>query len=124
MLLTLASPSPTKEEIGDRFPESTMNSKLWYREPASEWLTGLPIGNGVLGGMVMGTIPRERIALNHEGRWRGQYRDRDIDSGDRRLGEIRELFFAGKPFEAGTLANEMLGGRRGRAWTPINRSAT
>jgi len=91
-----------------------MNSKLWYREPASEWLTGLPIGNGVLGGMVMGTVPHERIALNHEWLWRGQYRDRDIDSGDRRLDEIRELFLAGKPFEAGTLANEMLGGRQGQ----------
>ena len=37
-----------------------MNSKLWYRQPASDWLEGLPIGNGVLSGMVMGTSPALR----------------------------------------------------------------
>ena len=34
---------------------------LWYDEPASEWRYGLPVGNGRLGAMVLGTYPKERI---------------------------------------------------------------
>ena len=48
-----------------------MNSLIWIKKPASEWKEGFPVGNGVLAGMVMGGIQRERIALNHEWLWRG-----------------------------------------------------
>ena len=47
-----------------------MNSRMWYCKPASEWQEGLPIGNGLLAGMVMGTFPSDRLALNHEWLWR------------------------------------------------------
>ena len=83
---------------------------MWYRGPASEWKQGLPIGNGVLGAMVLGGTSRERIALNHEWLWRAQNRHRTTEPKHERLGEVRKLFFEGKPFEAGTLANEVLGG--------------
>ena len=49
-----------------------------YRNAASEWKEGLPIGNGRLGGMICGTAQRERIALNHEWLYKGMYRDRKI----------------------------------------------
>ncbi|MBR1557735.1 MAG: glycoside hydrolase N-terminal domain-containing protein, partial [Prevotella sp.] len=29
--------------------------KLWYNQPAQTWTQSLPIGNGVMGGMVFGT---------------------------------------------------------------------
>jgi alpha-L-fucosidase 2 len=90
-----------------------MNSLLWYEKPALVWTDGLPIGNGVLAGMVMGGIEQERIALNHEWLWRAKYRNRDIKSKYHNLEEIRKLFFAGKIFEAGTLANEKFGGLGG-----------
>ncbi|MFH0796302.1 MAG: glycoside hydrolase family 95 protein [Candidatus Omnitrophota bacterium] len=90
-----------------------MNSLLWYKKPASEWKEGLPIGNGILAGMVMGGVPRERIALNHELLWRGKNRKRDVEPKYQNLKEIRRLFFAGKVLEAATLANEKLGGLGG-----------
>jgi alpha-L-fucosidase 2 len=43
---------------------------IWSRKPASEWAEGYPIGNGRLGGMVLGLPLHDRIALNHDRLWR------------------------------------------------------
>jgi len=43
-----------------------LNDRIWCTEPASRWINGLPIGTGRLAAMVMGTVKRERLALNHE----------------------------------------------------------
>ena len=56
-----------------------MTRKLWYRKPAQEYIAGLPLGNGKLAAMVLGTVPRERIALNHELLWRGNHRLREVE---------------------------------------------
>ena len=45
---------------------------LWYRQPAEEWEEALPLGNGRLGAMVFGGVPRERIQLNEESLWAGE----------------------------------------------------
>ncbi len=81
-------------------------------------MAGLPIGNGKLAGMVLGTVPRERIALNHELLWRGEHRGRDVEECRQHLAEIRRLFFEGKRLEAGGLANEKLGGGGGSTGRP------
>ncbi len=83
---------------------------LWYRQPATRWLDGLPIGNGILGAMVLGGTEEERLALNHERLWRGRSRNRTTEDKTQYLPEIRELFFAGKMKEAGELANKILCG--------------
>ncbi len=90
-----------------------VKSVMWYRKPASEWKEGLPIGNGMLGGIVMGGFPTERIALNHEWLWRANGRYRTTPPKHQYLKEIRNLFFQGKMLEAGNLANERLGGPGG-----------
>ena len=41
-----------------------MAKKLWYTEPANEYMCGLPIGTGRLAAMVLGGMP-DRLALNH-----------------------------------------------------------
>jgi alpha-L-fucosidase 2 len=91
---------------------------LWYRTPAADWKEGLPIGNGTLAGMVMGTFPVERITLNHELLWRGKHRDREIDKKFQYLPEIRKLFFQEQVYQAGSLANEKLGGMGGVSGKP------
>jgi alpha-L-fucosidase 2 len=92
---------------------TTVNSMMWYRSAATEWKEGLPIGNGVLAAMVLGSVPEERVALNHEWLWRAKGRFRDTDEKHQHLEEIRRLFFEGKLYEAGNLANERLGGGGG-----------
>jgi len=88
--------------------------KLWYVEPASEYMCGLPIGTGRLAAMVLGTVDPERVALNHEWLWRGVHRNRDNEKRSHLLAEVRELLLAGR-YEQGTLkGNEAFGGGGGR----------
>jgi alpha-L-fucosidase 2 len=49
--------------------------KLWYNQPASEWMEALPVGNGSLGAMVYGRTDTEIIKLNHDEFWAGYPRD-------------------------------------------------
>ncbi len=44
---------------------------LWYRQPATEWVQALPVGNGSLGGMVFGGPARDRIQFNEQTFWTG-----------------------------------------------------
>ena len=48
------------------------NYRLWYDQPAQTWTQALPIGNGVMGGMVFGTPAVEHMQLNEETIWAGQ----------------------------------------------------
>jgi len=45
--------------------------RLWYDEPAAQWVEALPLGNGRLGAMVFGGVTQERIALNEDTLWSG-----------------------------------------------------
>ena len=66
-----------------------MAKKLWYTEPAAEYMCGLPIGTGRLAAMVIGSMP-ERVALNHEWLWRGVNRNREPEKNAHLLGEADE----------------------------------
>ena len=79
---------------------------LWYRQPASRWVDALPVGNGRLGAMVFGGTAHEHIQLNEDTVWAGEVRDRVNPRGLAALPEVRRLIFAGKPDEAGKLANQ------------------
>ena len=82
--------------------------RLWYRQPASEYNEGLPIGNGRIGAIVLGGVETERIALNHGRLWRGKLQWRRNPKSARHLGAVRQLFFEGKTLEAGETANRLL----------------
>lgn len=87
-----------------------IDSKIWFNQPAENWNEALPLGNGRLGAMVFGGIERERIQLNEDSVWYGGPRDRNNPDARRRLGEIRELLFAGRLREAHRLAESALSG--------------
>ena len=44
------------------------------KNPAEDWAEGYPIGNGRLGGMILGDPLRERVGLNHDRLWRRYWR--------------------------------------------------
>ncbi len=95
-----------------------MHNRLWYIKPASDWTEGLPIGNGRLAAMVMGTCQTERIALNHEWLWEGINRFRDCDDAADQLPEVRRLLLNGE-YEKGTeMANKAFGGPGGISGKP------
>jgi len=70
------------------------------------WTQALPVGNGVLGGMVFGTPAVEHIQLNEETIWAGQPNNVVNPSAKAYLPKVRQLLFEGKYKEAQQLAND------------------
>jgi alpha-L-fucosidase 2 len=85
--------------------------KLWYREPAEEWVQALPVGNGRLGAMVFGGIATERLQLNEDTFFAGGPYDPINPAALGALPEVRRLIFARQYAEAERLANETMIGR-------------
>jgi alpha-L-fucosidase 2 len=80
---------------------------LRYRRPAQDFSQALPIGNGRLGAMVYGGVPRDRLSLNHSGLWRRHHRNTTVPVSAH-LAEIRRLARAGHWREAEQLCLETL----------------
>ena len=90
-----------------------MENTLWYRSFTQKYMEGLPLGNGRLAAMVLGSPEKARIALNHEWMWRGENRFRDVEDVSSHLPEVRQALLAGD-YETGThLANVYFGGKGG-----------
>ena len=92
-----------------------MKNTLWYEKQATEWIEGLPIGNGRLAAMVWGDECSDRLSLNHEWLWRGVHRNRDNEPSAKHLPEIRRSLHDGNFFKATSLANTFLGGLGGKS---------
>jgi alpha-L-fucosidase 2 len=78
---------------------------LWYRQPAARWLEAMPLGNGILGAMVLGGVEHERIALNEGSFWSGRPHDYNDPEAFKYFPQIRDLVFAGKFQEAEKMAD-------------------
>ena len=77
---------------------SDSSLRLWYKQPAKEWMEATPTGNGRLGAMIYGGTQTETIALNEITMWAGQAdENQEIPCGKEKLAEMRQLFFAGFP---------------------------
>ncbi|MFD2332544.1 glycoside hydrolase N-terminal domain-containing protein [Cohnella sp. GCM10020058] len=79
-----------------------------YEEPAGDWNSALPIGNGRLGAMVFGTIEEELIQFNEDSVWYGGPRNRNNPDALTYLPEVRKLVFEGRLKEAHRLAEAAL----------------
>ncbi|HTV12221.1 MAG TPA: glycoside hydrolase family 95 protein [Acidimicrobiales bacterium] len=69
----------------------TKEFRLWYRQPADEWLDALPLGNGALGAMVWGSPAQERLDLNIDTLWSGGPRVAQVEDLSGVLQELRDL---------------------------------
>lgn len=85
--------------------EGAEGLRLWYTAPAANWNEALPVGSGRLGAMVFGGTSRERLQLNEDTVWAGEYRNRVNPAAAAAIPEIRRLLAAGKPVEAEALAD-------------------
>ena len=74
---------------------SSQEHKLWYSEPAKEWVEALPIGYGRLGGMIYGGVDKEEIQLNEETVWGGDPRSNNPEAL-KTVPEVRRLIFNGE----------------------------
>ena len=80
--------------------------KLWYDQPAKQWVEALPVGNGRLGAMVFGDPANEIIQLNENTLWAGGPNRNDNPDAKEALPEVRKLIFDGKYKEAQDLVNK------------------
>lgn len=93
------------------FAVHSQNDRLWYQQPAREWMEASPLGNGRLGIIVYGGIDRETVALNESTMWSGQFdEDQEQPFGKEKLSQLRQLFFDGKLSEGNDIASKYLRG--------------
>lgn len=102
---------------------------LRYRQPATQWVDALPVGNGRLGAMVLGggakdgsfkwtnnspvdtTNTRETLVLNEDTLWSGFPRDENNKGASQYLEAIRQAVLVDKNYQrADTLSQKMQGG--------------
>ena len=88
------------------YAQDTTLLKLWYKQPAKQWVEALPIGNGRLGAMVFGNPFKEVIQLNENTVWAGQPNRNDNPDAQEALPHVRKLIFEGKYKEAQDLVNQ------------------
>ncbi|GAB3996852.1 hypothetical protein GCM10028807_40510 [Spirosoma daeguense] len=93
-------------------PPAKKSLVLWYKQPASQWVEALPIGNGRLGGMVFGGLETDHIQFNEATLWTGEPREYQREGAATYLPQIRQLIAEGKQAEAEKLAQEKFMGKQ------------
>lgn len=88
---------------------TTSTLKLWYRQPATQWVEALPIGNGRLGAMVFGGITDDRLQLNEDTLWSGPTAEWNTPGAQAALPGVREAILAGDYVEADRRAKALQG---------------
>jgi alpha-L-fucosidase 2 len=73
---------------------------MLFKEPAVNYHSSSPLGNGRLGAMVFGGTNRERIVLNEISMWSGGVQNADDPDAINYLPQIRQLLLEGKNAEA------------------------
>lgn len=80
--------------------------ELFYEQPAQKWDEAVPLGNGRLGAMVFGTVPREHVQLNEDTLWTGGPHNYNRKAVSKYLPQIRALLREGKYEEACRLGDK------------------
>ncbi|MBO5797856.1 MAG: glycoside hydrolase N-terminal domain-containing protein, partial [Clostridia bacterium] len=73
---------------------------LRYDSPAERWNDAMPLGNGALGAMVYGHTGIDRIQLNEDSLWYGDFIDRNNRATADKLPLIQQKVLEGKLQEA------------------------
>ena len=92
---------------------------LWFREPATEWVNALPVGNGRVGAMVFGGISLERIALNEDTLWSGFPRDWNNPGARDALPVVRRLVLQEEDYQAADQECRKMQGPFNQAYEPL-----
>jgi alpha-L-fucosidase 2 len=122
-------------------PDRKADLKLWFKEPASQWVDALPIGNGRLGAMVFGggavapaprkgtgldcaeqSVPtdpsKETLTLNEDTLWSGWPQDGNNPDAPRFLAQIREAVLKDSDYHRADQLCHHMQGRFSEAYQP------
>lgn len=87
--------------------------KLNYNKIPTEWINGLPVGNGRLAAMYWGNERKDILSLNHERLWSAEYKGKEPNVSCDKLPMLRELLEKRDYFGATVFANLFWGGYGG-----------
>lgn len=91
---------------------------LWYNSSAKRFEEALPIGCGRLGGMVYGTVPKDRISLNESTVWNGTPGNNNKTNAYTFLATARQKIFANDAPGTCDAVSKMIGGGEA-AYQPV-----
>lgn len=85
--------------------------KLWYKQPAQQWVEALPLGNGHLGAMTFGGAEQELLQLNESSLWSGGPVQAGLNPGAAAvLPQVRQALLQDQDYgRADRLARQMQG---------------
>lgn len=85
--------------------------KLWYKQPAQQWVEALPLGNGRLGAMTFGGAEQELLQLNESSLWSGGPVQAGLNPGAAAvLPQVRQALLQDQDYgRADRLARQMQG---------------
>ncbi len=93
--------------------------KLWYTQPASQWMEAVPVGNGRLGAMVHGGIEDELLQLNEDTLWSGEPSATDNNDASRHLATIRRLVLEKHNYPAADEVALLMQGSYTQSYQPL-----
>lgn len=91
--------------IAGAAPRPVAVDRLWYRQPARQWVEALPVGNGRIGAMIFGGTALERLQLNEDTLWSGGPYNPVNPDAHAALPEVRRLITQHRFTEAQILAD-------------------
>ena len=83
---------------------------IFYSAPAPTWNDALPLGNGFMSASFFGGTVVDRMQLNEDSVWSGDFRDRTNPDARTTLPEVRRLLREGRITEATRLSEMGLAG--------------
>lgn len=101
------------------FTYAQRDAKLWYENPANEWVEALPVGNGKIGAMLFGGVEEELIQLNETTLWSGGPRKDHVNpEAHQFLTPIREAL-ARKDYELAQELTRKMQGHYSESFLPL-----
>tara|TARA_R110000868_G_scaffold14075_7_gene65742 strand:+ start:1154 stop:3583 length:2430 start_codon:yes stop_codon:yes gene_type:complete len=102
--------------------QQSSDLKLWFNQPSGDtWENALPIGNGRIGAMVYGNVPKEIFQLNEHTVWSGSPNRNDNPNAFEALPKVRQLIFDGEYKAAEQMANDKIMSKKsqGQMFQPV-----
>lgn len=90
-----------------------------YTKPAKSWKEALPLGNGLTGIMIYGSLKKEYLCFNDGTLWSGYPKDYNSKDSLDYLEKVRSLIFEGRNSEADALCEDKLTGFYSEAFMPL-----
>lgn len=96
-----------------------MKNLLKFSAPSPAWEKGIPLGNGRIGGMLLGETEHEHIWLNEDTLWSGYPRNYNDPETFEYLEKVRKLIFRKEYAEADEIINKHMVGIWNETYLPM-----